>query len=142
MTTAIPAIVRKRARDAGGLGNAALEAAGTPEQKAKWGKLTLSMAITEPGTGSDSANISTTAVLDGDEWVLNGEKIFVTDGERCDVVVWVRMDHYEHTDKEHVCKSANYWKSLSEHPETPTYTLHMCYLMLLEPLAAVIDQPR
>ena len=35
------------------------------------------------------------------------------------MVVWVRMDHYEHTDDEHVCKSANYWKSLSEHPETP-----------------------
>ena len=42
------------------------------------------MAITEPGTGSDSANIRTTAVLDGDEYVLNGEKIYVTAGERCD----------------------------------------------------------
>ena len=42
------------------------------------------MAITEPGTGSDSANIRTTAVLDGDEYVLNGEKIYVTSGERAD----------------------------------------------------------
>ena len=51
------------------------------------------MAITEPGTGSDSANISTTAVLDGDEYVLNGEKIFVTSGDRCDaVVVWATLD--------------------------------------------------
>ena len=51
------------------------------------------MAITEPGTGSDSANISTTAVLDGDEYVINGEKIFVTSGERADaVVVWATLD--------------------------------------------------
>ena len=51
------------------------------------------MAITEPGTGSDSANISTTAVLDGDEYVINGEKIFVTSGDRCDaVVVWATLD--------------------------------------------------
>ena len=51
------------------------------------------MAITEPGTGSDSANIRTTAVLDGDEYVLNGEKIFVTSGERSDaVVVWATLD--------------------------------------------------
>jgi acyl-CoA dehydrogenase len=51
------------------------------------------MCITEPGTGSDSANISTTAVADGDEWILNGEKIFVTDGQRCDtLVVWATLD--------------------------------------------------
>ena len=51
------------------------------------------MAITEPGTGSDSANIQTTARLDGDEYVINGEKIFVTSGERCDaVVVWATLD--------------------------------------------------
>ena len=51
------------------------------------------MAITEPGTGSDSANITTTAVLDGDEYVINGEKIFVTSGDRCDaVVVWATLD--------------------------------------------------
>ena len=51
------------------------------------------MAITEPGTGSDSANIQTTARLDGDEYVINGEKIYVTSGERCDaVVVWATLD--------------------------------------------------
>ena len=51
------------------------------------------MAITEPGSGSDSGSISTTAVLDGDEWVVNGEKIFVTDGKQCDiVVVWATVD--------------------------------------------------
>jgi len=78
---------------AGGLGNAALRAAGTPEQIRKWESLTISMAITEPGCGSDSKAVQTTAVLDGDEWVLNGEKIFVTTGIRCQaVVVWATLD--------------------------------------------------
>lgn len=76
-----------------GLGNAAVEAVATEEQKSEWGELFASMAITEPGCGSDSANIKTTAVLDGDEWVINGEKIFVTSGSRCrQVVVWASLD--------------------------------------------------
>ena len=51
------------------------------------------MAITEPGIGSDSANITTTAVIDGDEYVINGEKIYVTSGDRADsVVVWATLD--------------------------------------------------
>jgi acyl-CoA dehydrogenase len=51
------------------------------------------MAITEPEAGSDSAAIRTTAKLDGDEYVLNGEKIFVTSGDRADlVVVWATLD--------------------------------------------------
>lgn len=76
-----------------GLGNAAISAVATPEQLEKFGGRFAAMAITEPGAGSDSANISTTAVLEGDEWVLNGEKIYVTDGGRCDViVVWATLD--------------------------------------------------
>lgn len=76
-----------------GLGNAAISAVGTPEQVAKYGDSYAAMCITEPSTGSDSANISTTAVADGDEWVLNGEKIYVTDGDRCDtLVVWATLD--------------------------------------------------
>jgi acyl-CoA dehydrogenase len=76
-----------------GLGNSALQAAGTDEQKQKWGNLVLAMAITEPGCGSDPSRVSTTAVLNGDEWVLNGEKIFVTTGCRADgVVVWATVD--------------------------------------------------
>src|SRR5690606_39549725 len=51
------------------------------------------MAITEPGFGSDSAAIRTTATKDGDDYILNGEKIFVTSGERADaVVVWATLD--------------------------------------------------
>jgi acyl-CoA dehydrogenase len=89
----------------GGLGVAAVEAVGTPEQKErflkrfqegnpKWG----AMAITEANAGSDTAAITTTAVRDGDEWVLNGEKIFVTSGKSAVVdsegfvVVWATLD--------------------------------------------------
>jgi acyl-CoA dehydrogenase len=88
-----------------GLGGAAVAAAGTPEQKErflarfhggkpKW----AAMAITEPGCGSDSSAIQTTAVRDGDHWVLNGTKIFCTSGlmaaEKSEgfVVVWATVD--------------------------------------------------
>jgi acyl-CoA dehydrogenase len=51
------------------------------------------MAITEPASGSDSGSITATARLEGDEWVINGEKIFVTAGGRSDaVVVWATVD--------------------------------------------------
>jgi acyl-CoA dehydrogenase len=76
-----------------GLGNSAIASVATPEQQERFGRLWASMAITEPDTGSDSANIRTTAVRDGDEYVLNGEKIFVTSGQRSDaVVVWATLD--------------------------------------------------
>lgn len=77
----------------GALGNAALSAAGTTEQKAKWGGTTLAMSITEPGAGSDTKAIQATAKLDGDEWIINGDKIFVTTGIRCEgVIVWATTD--------------------------------------------------
>jgi acyl-CoA dehydrogenase len=76
-----------------GLGNAAIDAVATPAQKARFLGKWAAMAITEPNAGSDSAAIRTTAELDGDHWVLNGEKIFVTAGDRCDVVVvWATLD--------------------------------------------------
>jgi len=88
-----------------GLGGAAVAAAGTPAQKArflkrfaegepKWG----AMAITEPGCGSDSAAVTTTATRDGDHWVINGTKIFCTAGQMAAeksegfVVVWATVD--------------------------------------------------
>jgi acyl-CoA dehydrogenase len=76
-----------------GLGNAAIGSVATDEQLKRFGKLWAAMAITEPGCGSDSAAITTTAELDGGEYVLNGEKIFVTSGQRADaVVVWATLD--------------------------------------------------
>ena len=76
-----------------GLGNAAITAVADANQKKRFKGVWAAMAITEPGAGSDSANIRTTARLDGDEWVLDGEKIYVTAGSRADsVVVWATLD--------------------------------------------------
>jgi len=76
-----------------GLGQAAIRAVATPVQLARFGGKWAAMAITEPEAGSDSAAIRTTAVLDGDEYVLNGEKIFVTSGDRAElIVVWATLD--------------------------------------------------
>lgn len=76
-----------------GLGNAAISGVATDEQLERLGKVWAAMAITEPDFGSDSAAVSTTAKLDGDEYVINGEKIFVTAGSRAThIVVWATLD--------------------------------------------------
>lgn len=76
-----------------GLGNAAISGVATDEQLKRLGRVWAAMAITEPGFGSDSAAVSTTAKLDGDEYVINGEKIFVTAGSRAThIVVWATLD--------------------------------------------------
>lgn len=76
-----------------GLGNAAISGVATDEQLERLGKVWAAMAITEPSFGSDSAAVSTTAKLDGDEYVINGEKIFVTAGSRAShIVVWATLD--------------------------------------------------
>jgi acyl-CoA dehydrogenase len=76
-----------------GLGNAAIASVASEEQLARYKGKWAAMAITEPDMGSDSGAIRTTAVRDGDHYVLNGEKIFVTSGERADcVVVWATLD--------------------------------------------------
>jgi acyl-CoA dehydrogenase len=76
-----------------GLGNSAIAAVANDEQLERFAGRWAAMAITEPEAGSDSAAIRTTAVLDGDEYVLNGEKIYVTAGERAElVVVWATLD--------------------------------------------------
>jgi alkylation response protein AidB-like acyl-CoA dehydrogenase len=66
---------------------------GTDEQKARWlpgiasGETIAAIAMTEPGTGSDLAGIATTAVRDGDDWIVNGAKTFITNGINADLVV-------------------------------------------------------
>ncbi len=76
-----------------GLGNSAIASVASEEQLRNYGGMWAAMAITEPEAGSDSAAIRTTAELDGDEYVLNGEKIFVTSGDRADlIVVWASLD--------------------------------------------------
>lgn len=70
-----------------------IEHFGTEEQKQQWlprmvsGEAVGALAMTEPGAGSDVQGIRTNAVRDGDEWVLNGSKIFITNGIHADVVV-------------------------------------------------------
>jgi alkylation response protein AidB-like acyl-CoA dehydrogenase len=68
---------------------------GTPEQVDRWlkpalrGELIGAIGITEPDTGSDVASIRTRAVRDGDEWVLNGSKMYITNGARADFITMV-----------------------------------------------------
>jgi acyl-CoA dehydrogenase len=66
-----------------GLGNTVLRTVATPEQYERWKNHTIAIAITEPGAGSDPANIRTTATFDREtgEWVLNGEKIFISQAQ-------------------------------------------------------------
>ena len=66
---------------------------GTEEQKQQWlpkmvsGEVVGALAMTEPGAGSDVQGIRTNAVKDGDDWVLNGSKIFITNGLHADLVI-------------------------------------------------------
>lgn len=70
-----------------------LESYGTPEQKKRWlpgcvtGEYITAVAMTEPGTGSDLANIKTTAIRDGDYYIVNGQKTFITNGIHTNLVV-------------------------------------------------------
>ncbi len=67
----------------------------TEEQKQRWfpkfcsGEIITAIAMTEPGTGSDLQGIKTTAVKDGDEYVINGSKTFITNGINADLVLVV-----------------------------------------------------
>ncbi|GAA4796137.1 long-chain specific acyl-CoA dehydrogenase [Actinomycetospora chlora] len=67
----------------------------TDEQKQRWlprfatGEMITAIAMTEPGTGSDLQGIQTRAVRDGDDWVINGQKTFITNGVMSDLVIVV-----------------------------------------------------
>jgi acyl-CoA dehydrogenase len=68
---------------------------GTEEQKRRYlvpaiaGDCLLAIAMTEPGTGSDLANVQTRAIRDGDHYVVNGAKTFISNGQNCDLVIVV-----------------------------------------------------
>ncbi len=68
---------------------------GTEEQKKKWipkacsGEMVTAIAMTEPGTGSDLQAVKTSAVMDGNHWVINGSKTFISNGQLADLVVVV-----------------------------------------------------
>ena len=66
---------------------------GTPEQKERWlpgaasGEKIMAIGMTEPSGGSDLAALKSIAVKDGDDWILNGSKTFITNGNQCDIAV-------------------------------------------------------
>ncbi len=68
---------------------------GNEKQKQYWlpqmatGEVVTAIAMTEPGTGSDLQAVRTSAILDGDEYVINGSKIFITNGYLCDMAIVV-----------------------------------------------------
>ena len=74
---------------------------GTEEQKQRWlpamarGELIGAIAMTEPGTGSDLQGVRTTAVRDGDDYVINGQKTFISNGQHCDIVIAVTRTNSE-----------------------------------------------
>jgi acyl-CoA dehydrogenase len=78
------ACYRSRIGTSNGIGSMGIVYDGTEEQKRAYlpriasGELTTAFALTEPDAGSDAANIRTAAVLEGDHWVLNGNKVFIT----------------------------------------------------------------
>ena len=69
--------------------------AGTEEQKQKYlppvckGELIMSGAVVEPNAGSDSSMIETTAVRSNNHWIINGTKVFITNGEIADIVLFI-----------------------------------------------------
>jgi alkylation response protein AidB-like acyl-CoA dehydrogenase len=70
-----------------------LQAVGTEAQKRKYmqpyieGRMSSAIAISEPGAGGDPASMKTRAVLEGDQWVLNGRKIWITNARRADFII-------------------------------------------------------
>ena len=75
-----------------GLGSGAISLFGTARQRAQYlshvasGQAIAAFAMTEPATGSDAANISTTAARDGDDYVIDGEKTYISNGQIADVI--------------------------------------------------------
>lgn len=91
------ACYRSRIGTSNGIGSMGIVYDGTEEQKKQYlstiasGKWTAAFALTEPNAGSDAASITTSAVLDGDHWMLNGSKIFITNADTAHVFTTVAV---------------------------------------------------
>ena len=95
----VSAVASLYANSPNSLGGGPLLLSGTPEQKAKYlrptvtGEKMMAFALTEPGAGSDAGSMTTTAVKDGEYWVLNGRKTFITMAPLADyAVVYAKTD--------------------------------------------------
>ncbi|SPX89664.1 acyl-CoA dehydrogenase [Mycobacterium xenopi] len=92
----------------------------TDEQKERWlpgiitGETIVAIAMTEPGAGSDLAGIRTSAVRDGDDWIINGSKTFISSGINCDLVVVVAR-----TDPEAGHRASRCWLSSGGRKASP-----------------------
>jgi len=86
-----------------GLNSLTLYTWGTEEQKRKYlvpqakGERIATYGLTEPGAGSDAANIKTSARRDGDDWIINGEKTFITGGNDADFAIVIAVTDPERT---------------------------------------------
>jgi acyl-CoA dehydrogenase len=84
-------------------GGACIALGGTPEQKQEWlgplmaGRLKVAFAMTEPGAGSDATGITTTAVVEGDEIRINGQKRYTTGAAVADFIITVARTNAEHS---------------------------------------------
>lgn len=91
------ACFRSRIGTSNGIGSMGILYDGTDEQKETYlpriasGAWTAAFALTEPNAGSDAANISTSAVIDGDDWVLNGTKQFITNADTAQVFTTIAV---------------------------------------------------
>ena len=95
--TRVNACFRSRIGTSNSIGSMGILYDGTEEQKQKYlpriaaGEWTAAFALTEPGAGSDASNISTSAVLEGDHWVLNGTKQFITNADCATVFTTIAL---------------------------------------------------
>ncbi len=93
----VNASFRTRVATNNGLGSQGMVLDGTEEQRRRYlprlatGEWTACLALSEPGAGSDAANVSTRAVRQGDGWVLNGTKHFVTNGDIADLATVIAL---------------------------------------------------
>ena len=89
------ACFRSRIGTSNSIGSMGILIDGTEKQKQRYlpriasGEWTAAFALTEPDAGSDAANIKCSAVLDGDHWILNGTKQFITNGDCADVITTI-----------------------------------------------------